>query len=62
VTFELYPWHSKDVTATMPPPDDILNAFVWRPLAELPVTDVFAFGAEWARVLRRLGLTAVDHL
>jgi hypothetical protein len=62
VTFELYPWHSKGVTGVMRPPDDILDAFVWRPLAELPVTDVFAFGAEWARALKRLGMAPVDHL
>ena len=30
--------------------------------AELPVTDVFAFGAEWARALKRLGMAPVDHL
>jgi hypothetical protein len=62
VTFELYPWHSKGVTGLMRPPDDILDTFVWRPLADLPVRDVFAFGAEWARALKRLGMTPVDHL
>jgi hypothetical protein len=59
---ELYPWHSKGVTSAMRPPDDVLGAFVWRPLAELPVTDIFAFGAEWSRALQRLGMTPIDHL
>jgi hypothetical protein len=62
LTLELYPWHSTGVTATMRPPDDILDTLVWRPLGELPVIDVFAFGAEWARVFKRLGMTPVDHL
>ena len=35
---ELYPWHSAHVTAATHPPTDVLNHFVWEPLAERAVT------------------------
>jgi len=35
---ELYPWHSAHVTAATHPQTDVLNHFVWEPLAERAVT------------------------
>lgn len=55
---ELYPWHSKRVTATMSPPTDVLESYVWTPLAETRAPFVFAFGARWARICEKLGLAA----
>ena len=37
LTLELYPWHSKPVTASMAPPVDILEDFIWQPLVEIEV-------------------------
>jgi hypothetical protein len=31
--FEAYPWHSTAVTAPMRPPPDVVDAFVWQPIA-----------------------------
>ncbi len=53
---EMYPWHSKNVTATMRPPASVLDEFVWAPLAEIVVPLFFAFGAEWALMCEQLGL------
>jgi hypothetical protein len=56
LTFELYPWHSTSVTASIVPPPDIVNDFVWQPIADMPVEFVFAFGKPWLRACERLGL------
>ncbi len=56
LTVEMYPWHSKNVTATMCPPASVLDEFVWAPLAEIAVPLFFAFGARWARMCEQLGL------
>lgn len=48
--FELYPWHSTSVTAAIRPPAEIIDQFVWQPIAELPAQEVFAFGAPWTRL------------
>ncbi len=53
--FEAYPWHSTAVTAPMRPPPDILDAFVWQPIAELPTQEVFAFGQPWNHLVSGLG-------
>jgi len=60
--FEAYPWHSSRVTATIRPPADIVDQFVWQPIAELPTRDVFAFGRPWDHVIRSLGRPLVDAL
>lgn len=60
--FELYPWHSTQVTAPMQPPAAIVDRFVWRPLAEIDVQFVFAFGAPWAHLATKLGLPQVNAL
>lgn len=62
LTVELNPWHSEKVTATFRPPDDVLKPLIWDPLAELPVPELFAFGAPWVGVLERLGMKCVEHL
>lgn len=53
---ELYPWHSKRVTATMKPPADVLDTYVWGPLAETDLPLIFAFGARWAKICDNLNL------
>jgi hypothetical protein len=44
------------VTARIRPPTDIVEEFVWQPLAEIPVEFVFAFGKPWLGACQRLGL------
>ena len=56
VTMELYPWHSTRVTAKMAPPADVIEEFVWQPLREVNVAEIFAFGKPWLRVCEALGL------
>lgn len=55
---ELYPFHSKRVTAAMLPPHDLLQRFILDPLSELDVPHVFAFGKPWIAAAERLGLGA----
>jgi hypothetical protein len=61
LTPELYPWHSARVTAAMEPPVDVIDRFVWQPLAEIDVEFVFAFGKPWLRQCEKLGLPEVRH-
>jgi hypothetical protein len=62
VTFELYPWHSTAVTASIRPDPGIVREFVWQPIRELGAP-VFAFGAPWFGLLEDgLGLQVVDRL
>jgi hypothetical protein len=62
VTFELYPWHSTAVTASMRPDPGIVREFVRQPIRELGAP-VFAFGAPWFGLLEDgLGLQVVDRL
>lgn len=62
VGFELYPWHSTRVTATMRPKANTIRRYVSEPLSELRAP-VFAFGAPWQVILKSdLGLTMVDEL
>ncbi|MBC9927355.1 hypothetical protein [Leucobacter sp. cx-169] len=53
---ELYPFHSKRVTAPIRPPAGLLQRFVFGPIAELDVEVVFAFGKPWIRTAESLGL------
>ncbi len=57
VVFELFPWHSKEVSGGMRPPPDIINEFVWSPISELSTDFVFAFGREWDHAASALSLT-----
>jgi hypothetical protein len=62
VTFELYPWHSTAVTASMRPDPGIVREFVWQPVRQLGAP-VFAFGKPWFGLLEdKLGLQVVDRL
>lgn len=61
LTLELYPWHSARVTAPIVPPADIIENFIWKPLADIPVELVFAFGKPWLRVCDALGLPEVGR-
>lgn len=61
---ELYPWHSTswhaarlDITNCR----NVLASFVWTPLSELSVTDVFAFGKSWATVAQQLEFKLVKR-
>ncbi len=60
--FELYPWHSARVTAPIRPAPGIIDRFVWQPIAEIGVDEVWAFGRPWQAVAERLGLSQVRHL
>jgi hypothetical protein len=60
--FELYPWHSTNVTASMKPPASVIDEFVWQPIAELPVDLIFAFGSPWTAVAEGLKLPEVVRL
>lgn len=61
LTLELYPWHSARVTAPIAPPADIIEDFVWRPLADIQVELVFAFGKPWLGMCNTLGLQEVGR-
>ena len=62
VGFELYPWHSTKVTATMRPDPGLIREWVWEPVADLDAP-VFAFGAPWLDLLEHgLQLPVVDRL
>lgn len=60
--FECYPWHSKSITAPLRPPPETIEEFVWQPIAELPVRDVFAFGRPWDGIARALKLPLTGEL
>ncbi|MEV4539795.1 hypothetical protein AB0J82_39085 [Asanoa sp. NPDC049518] len=62
LVMELYPWHSTSVTASMTPPSGVIDTFVWQPLADLDVPDVFAFGRPWQALALSLGLRQTDSL
>lgn len=60
---ELYPWHSARVTAVMRPDPGIVREFIWHPIIESGIGDVFAFGAPWFPLLEdRLQLEVIDRL
>jgi hypothetical protein len=61
LTFELYPWHSTSVTASMAPPVDVIERFIWEPIAETSTPVVFAFGKPWLRICENLGLEKIGH-
>jgi hypothetical protein len=56
LVFEMYPWHSDAVTGTIDPDRQVIDDFVWKPIAELDMEHVFAFGAPWSRFADRLRL------
>lgn len=56
LVFELYPWHSDKVTAEIHVDPQVIEKFIWEPLAEIDTDTVFAFGKDWAAVALDLGL------
>ena len=59
---ELYPWHSRALaSATLRPPSDVIDAFIWKPIAEVDVETVFAFGKPWRSVADGLSLSVLAH-
>ena len=65
VSFELYPWHSHGITASIggAVARRFIRKHVWEPVQELGVP-VFAFGAPWFSILQNegLGLEVVKRL
>jgi hypothetical protein len=61
LNLELYPWHSDSVKGAMTPPAEILDTYVWRPLAEIEVSHVFAFAAGWQHVCASLGWPLLER-
>lgn len=59
---EMYPWHSTILNAGLRASADIIDRFVWQPIAELPTTHVFAFGRPWHDTATNLGLPLVESL
>ncbi len=53
---ELYPFHSKAVTAAITPPSDLISRFILDPISELETPFVFAFGKPWLKAAAGLGL------
>ena len=62
LNIELYPWHSDRVEGAFRPPQDVLDRYVWEPLAELDQQVLFAFGKPWLEVCERAGLARVAWL
>jgi hypothetical protein len=56
LVFELYPWHSDAATAAFSPDADLVEEFIWRPVSEVDVGEVFAIREAWQRHAERLGL------
>jgi hypothetical protein len=66
LAFELYPWHSERLTARLRVPPKIVREYVLDPIRDSGVRAVFAFGADWFRLIREqahdLGLQTVAVL
>ncbi len=65
VSFELYPWHSRGITAPLGGEGaaEFIYEYIWKPVEELGAP-VFAFGADWFSILQNpfLGLDVVKRL
>jgi excisionase family DNA binding protein len=62
LTLELYPWHSTRLTAPIRPSPEIIETFVWEPVADMQQVEfVFAFGKPWLGVCEALGLREVGR-
>lgn len=59
LNFELYPWHSRKLTAGITSPPAVVKEYVLDPIGEIGVDDVFAFGAAWFEVGAALDLPLV---
>lgn len=57
---ELYPWHSKRLTAPINPDPALIKRFVWDPLSEIETPIIFAFGKGWVTTARNLGFKEID--
>lgn len=61
LAMELYPWHSRRVTARMTAPPQALDCMLWAPLAEIDLADIFAFGRPWTSVAEQAELPLEGH-
>jgi hypothetical protein len=59
LAMELYHWHSDAVTAPMLPDVDLIEEFIWSPIAELAIGEVMAVGAAWRRIADKLALKEI---
>jgi hypothetical protein len=59
LNFELYPWHSLAFKGRFRPDADLTNEFVFKPIGEVDVPIVFAFGAGWFNIADQLRLPLV---
>lgn len=62
LAFELYPWHSKKVTAAMAPDPQTIERFILEPIAESGAGFIFGFGSPWFRILEELGCEEICRL
>jgi hypothetical protein len=62
VMFELYPWHSRGLTKAIRPDVDVVREYVWEPIANTGAPIIFAFGAPWFDLLRRLDVEVLAEL
>jgi hypothetical protein len=46
LNFEMYPFHSKGLKASIAPSIDLIDSFIWKPLLELKPNIAFAFGRD----------------
>ena len=60
LVLEMFPWHSERVTAAMRPDPSVIERFIWQPLSEIEVGEVFAFGAPWRRLAQDLDLQRIS--
>src|SRR5207249_1963139 len=60
--FELYPWHSRGLTSGIRPPIRFVQEYIWEPIADVGAPIVFAFGAHWFDLLRRLDIDVIVEL
>ncbi len=52
LAFELYPWHSERLTSRLRVPPKIVREYVLDPISASGAPVVFAFGADWFRLIR----------
>ena len=55
LNFELYPWHSDRVQGRFDIPPDLLDKYVWAPIGELKLREVFAYGKAWFDICAKFG-------
>ncbi len=57
--FEMFPFHSPNLTHAIRPPRNLIESYVWQPLREMGENVVFAFGKGWLNVCAECGLSHI---